>query len=61
MAAILCAANVAVIVLSAKISTKFAADIRAEIFHKAQGFFAAETDRFGVASLAASSASDGAQ
>ncbi len=44
-------------VLSAKVSTKFAADLRREIFHQAQDFSAAEMERFGTASLVTRSTS----
>ena len=45
-------------VLSAKVSTKFAADLRREIFHQVQDFSAAEMERFGTASLVTRSTSD---
>ena len=46
-----CLFNMAATVLSAKVSTKFAADLRREIFHQVQDFSAAEMERFGTASL----------
>ena len=55
MAVIICIANMVTTVLSAKISTGFAADLRREIFHKVQGLSAADMDRFGTASLVARS------
>lgn len=58
MVLLACIANIAATNLAAKISTKFAADIRAEIFHKVQEFSAAEMDRFGTASLVTRSTSD---
>lgn len=58
MAVLACAASVISTRLSAKISTKFAADLRREIFYQVQGFSAAETDKFGTASLVTRSTSD---
>lgn len=58
MALVACLANIAATRLSAKISTRFAADLRREIFHKVQTFSAAETDKFGTASLVTRSTSD---
>lgn len=58
MAVITCIANIVTTVLSAKISTGFAADLRAGIFHKVQELSAADIDRFGTASLVARSTSD---
>ncbi len=58
MALLSCIANIAATTLSAKISTKFAADIRSEIFCKVQDFSAAEMDKFGTASLVTRSTSD---
>jgi ABC-type multidrug transport system fused ATPase/permease subunit len=51
-------ANYAATRISARISTKFAADLRHEIFYKVQDFSAAEMDRFGTASLVTRSTSD---
>lgn len=53
-----CLFSVAATVLSARISTNFAASLRREIFHQVQSFSAAEMDRFGTASLVARSTSD---
>ena len=53
-----CLFNMAATVLSAKVSTKFAADLRREIFHQVQDFSAAEMERFGTASLVTRSTSD---
>lgn len=58
MAFLACIANVAATRLSAKISTKFAADMRREIFYQVQEFSAAEMDKFGTASLVTRSTSD---
>lgn len=58
MALFACAANIIATTLSAKISTKFAADIREAIFHRVQEFSAAEMDRFGTASLVTRTTSD---
>lgn len=53
-----CLANIAATTLSAKISTKFAADIRKALFEKVQSFSATEMERFGTASLVTRSTSD---
>lgn len=53
-----CLFNIAATVLSAKVSTKFAADLRREIFHQVQDFSAAELEKFGTASLMTRSTSD---
>ena len=53
-----CVFNVAATVLSAKVSTRFAADLRHEIFHQVQSFSAAEMEQFGTASLVTRSTSD---
>lgn len=58
MALFACIANVVATTLSAKISTKFAADVRSEIFCKVQDFSAVEMDKFGTASLVTRSTSD---
>lgn len=58
MAILACLANVIATVISAKIATRFSADIRKEIFHKVQGFSATEMERFGTASLVMRSTSD---
>lgn len=58
MALLSCIANITATTLSAKISTKFAADVRSEIFCKVQDFSAAEMDKFGTASLVTRSTSD---
>ena len=52
-----CLFNMAATVLSAKVSTKFAADLRREIFHQVQDFSAAELEKFGTASLVTRSTS----
>lgn len=61
LAVIGCAANVIAVGLSARISTKFAADIRQMLFHKVQDFSAADMDKFGTASLVTRSTSDVSQ
>ncbi len=53
-----CVFNILATVLSAKVSTKFAADLRREIFASVQEFSAAEMDKFGTASLVTRSTSD---
>ena len=53
-----CLFNMAATVLSAKVSTKFAADLRREILHQVQDFSAAEMERLGTASLVTRSTSD---
>ncbi len=53
-----CLFNILATVLSAKISTKFAADLRREIFARVQSFSAAEMDAFGTASLVTRTTSD---
>ena len=46
-----CLTNIVSTNLAAKLTTKFSADLRKEIFYKVQGFSAAEIDKFGTASL----------
>ena len=58
MAAVTCVASIVTTVLSAKISTRFAADLRKQIFYKVQELSAADMDRFGTASLVTRSTSD---
>ncbi len=58
MAAVTCVASIVTTVLSAKISTRFAADLRKQIFYKVQELSAADVDRFGTASLVTRSTSD---
>lgn len=58
MVLLACIANITATTLSAKISTKFAADVRHEIFYQVQTFSAAEMDKFGTASLVTRSTSD---
>jgi len=53
-----CLFNVAATALSATVSTKFAADLRREIFHKVQSLSSAELEKFGTASLVTRSTSD---
>ena len=53
-----CLFNIAATVLSARISTKFAADLRREVFHRVQNLSAAEVEKFGTASLVTRSTSD---
>lgn len=58
MAVIACGANIAATRISARISTKFGADLRREVFHHVQTFSASEMDKFGTASLVTRSTSD---
>lgn len=58
MAAVSCLGNLISTVISADISSGFAADIRTALFGKVQDFSAAEMDRFGTASLVTRSTSD---
>ena len=53
-----CLFNIAATVLSARISTKFAADLRREVFHRVQDLSAAEVEKFGTPSLVTRSTSD---
>ena len=53
-----CVASLASTVLSARISTSLAVDLRSQIFRKVQGFSSADMDRFGTASLVTRSTSD---
>ena len=53
-----CLFNIAATVLSARISTKFAADLRREVFHRVQDLSAAEVEKFGTASLVTRNTSD---
>ena len=58
LAIIACVTNIVATNLSAKITSKFSADIRREVFHKVQSFSAAEIDKFGSASLITRSTTD---
>ncbi len=51
LSVVACAVNIAAARLAASVTTKFSADLRAELFHKVQTFSAAEIDKFGTASL----------
>ena len=53
-----CIINFFSVKISSRISNRFAADLRAEVFAQVQGFSAAELDRFGAASLVTRSTSD---
>src|SRR5699024_11697951 len=53
-----CLFNIAATLLSAKVSTRFAADLRREVFHRVQDLSAAEVEKFGTASLVTRSTSD---
>ena len=53
-----CVASLASTVLSARISTRLAADLRSQIFRRVQSFSSADMDRFGTASLVTRSTSD---
>lgn len=56
-----CVTSILAAVLSARISTRFAADIRRALFHHVQEFSEAEMDRLGTASLVTRSTSDVSQ
>lgn len=58
MALVTCLTNAVATVLSARISTSFAAELRQAIFYRVQEFSAADMDRFGTASLVTRSTSD---
>ena len=51
LSVVACAVNVVAARIAASVTTKFSADLRKELFHKVQGFSAAEIDKFGTASL----------
>ena len=51
LSVVACAVNIAAARLAASVTTKFSADLRAELFHKVKTFSAAEIDKFGTASL----------
>lgn len=53
-----CVSSFASMVLSARISTRLAADLRSQIFRKVQSFSSADMDHFGTASLVTRSTSD---
>lgn len=53
-----CIINFFSVKISSRISNRFAADLRAEVFAQVQGFSAAELDRFAAASLVTRSTSD---
>ena len=53
-----CVASLLSTVLSARVSTTLAADLRSQIFRKVQSFSSADVDRFGTASLVTRSTSD---
>lgn len=58
IALVACITNIIATVISANISTKFAADVRTVLFDKVQSFSAADMDKFGTASLVTRSTSD---
>lgn len=58
MAVVSCVTNIAATRISARISTRFGADLRREVFHQVQSFSSAEMDKFGTASLVTRSTSD---
>lgn len=58
MALLSCAGNMIATMISADVSTGFAADIRKVLFKKVQSFSASEMDKFGTASLVTRSTSD---
>lgn len=53
-----CVASLVSTFLSARVSTKLAADLRSQLFSKVQSFSSADMDRFGTASLVTRSTSD---
>lgn len=53
-----CIGGVVSVALSARVSTRLAADLRAQVFHKVQTFSEADVDAFGTASLVTRSTSD---
>ena len=53
-----CVASLLSTFLSARVSTKLAADLRSQLFSKVQSFSSADVDRFGTASLITRSTSD---
>jgi len=53
-----CVTNIIGFKFSAKLTAKFSADLRKEVFHKVQRFSAVEIDKFGSASLITRSTTD---
>lgn len=53
-----CVTNIVSNSLAAKLTVRFSADLRKEIFYKVQDFSASETDKFGTASLISRTTSD---
>ena len=53
-----CAVNILGSNIAAKITAKFCADLRQEVFHTVQDFSAAEVDKFGTSSLVTRSTTD---
>ncbi len=58
LTAVGCLASLGSTILSARVSTTMAADLRSKIFRKVQSFSSADMDRFGTASLVTRSTSD---
>ncbi len=53
-----CLTNIVSTNVAAKLTTRFSADLRREVFYKVQGFSAVEIDKFGAASLITRSTTD---
>lgn len=51
LAVVACITNIVSTNLAAKLTARFSADLRKEVYHKVQGFSASEMDKFGTASL----------
>ena len=58
LSVVACVCSVIATTLSARVSTRFSADLRAAVFKQVQNFSAAEMDKFGTASLVTRSVSD---
>ncbi len=58
LSVVACVCSVIATTLSARVSTRFSADLRAAVFKQVQDFSAAEMDKFGTASLVTRSVSD---
>lgn len=51
LAVVACITNIVSTNLAAKLTARFSADLRKEVYHKVQGFSASEMDKFGTATL----------
>ena len=51
LSVVACITNIVSTNLAAKLTARFSADLRKEVFHKVQSFSASEMDKFGTASL----------